>query len=101
MVGPGFSAIRESAEGGVRRRRWDVADLAQAYRTRLVTPSDVATSILDSLRQSEAADPPMRFLISQDPEDLLAQARAATARCPFSLCRQLHMSALTDMTWHV
>ena len=52
----------------------------QAYSSFLATPLDVAHSILKKLQQSEARDPPMSFLASQDPEDLLGQARAATIR---------------------
>ena len=80
----GFAAIREFTDSGVRNRRWEVADYVQAYNMHLVTPLDVAHSILERLEESEAAQPPMRFLVSQNAEDLLNQAEEATSR--FSHC---------------
>ena len=76
----GFAAIREFTDGGMRNRRWEVADYVQAYNTHLVTPLDVARSILERLEESEAAQPPIRFLVSQNAEDLLNQAEEATSR---------------------
>ena len=80
----GFAAMREFTDSGMRNRRWEVADYVQAYNTHLVTPLDVAGSILERLKESEAAQPSMRFLVSQNAEDLLSQAEKATSR--FSHC---------------
>ena len=57
-----------------------VADYALAFRQGDATPLDVAQRVLDATRASESASPAMRLFIAQDPEDVLAQARAATER---------------------
>ena len=57
-----------------------VRDYAQAYRSGATTPEEVAARVLAAIRASDAADPPLRAFIANDADDVLAQARAATAR---------------------
>ncbi len=53
---------------------------AQAYRAGETTPEAVAERVIAAIRASDAADPPLRAFIASDPEDIRAQARAATGR---------------------
>lgn len=57
-----------------------VADFHAAYEGGGVTPSEVASRLLDNLRASERQNPPLRLFISQSPDDFLAQADASTKR---------------------
>ena len=44
------------------------------------TPEDVAHAFLEAVGESDTYQPPMRFFIAQQKEDLLQQAQAAAAR---------------------
>ena len=57
-----------------------VRDYAQAYRSGATTPEEVAAKVLAAIKASDAADLPLRAFIANDADDVLAQARAATAR---------------------
>lgn len=52
----------------------------RAYLSGAATPSQVAERIITALQESDAMSPPMRFLISHDPEKLRSQAAASTLR---------------------
>jgi Asp-tRNA(Asn)/Glu-tRNA(Gln) amidotransferase A subunit family amidase len=55
-------------------------DFAHAYREGRITPETVAQRVVDAIKASEAGDPPLRAFIASDAADILAQARASTAR---------------------
>ena len=57
-----------------------VHDYASAYREGSFTPEDVARRVLEAIAASNASNPPLRAIISVDREDVLEQARQATAR---------------------
>jgi Asp-tRNA(Asn)/Glu-tRNA(Gln) amidotransferase A subunit family amidase len=57
-----------------------VRDYAHAYRAGTTTPEEAARRVLEAIKQSDTADPPLRAFIANDPADVLAQARAATGR---------------------
>ena len=57
-----------------------VHDYASAYREGNTTPDEVAHSVLEAIKASNGADPPLRAIIAVDREDVLRQARAATQR---------------------
>ena len=57
-----------------------VRDYAQAYRSGATTPEEVAARVLAAIKASDAADLPLRAFIANDADDVLAQARAASAR---------------------
>ena len=56
------------------------ADFIKAYGEGQTTPRQVAEKVIEATQKSEALDPPMRFFISQDEADLLAQADESSAR---------------------
>ena len=55
-------------------------DFAQAYREGRITPETVAQRVIDAIKASDADDPPLRAFIASSPADILAQARASSAR---------------------
>jgi Asp-tRNA(Asn)/Glu-tRNA(Gln) amidotransferase A subunit family amidase len=57
-----------------------VQDYAKAYREGKITPEDVAHRVLEAITTSNATDPPIRAMITVDPQDVLKQAREATRR---------------------
>jgi Asp-tRNA(Asn)/Glu-tRNA(Gln) amidotransferase A subunit family amidase len=57
-----------------------VLDYARAYRNGSLTPEDVANHVLDAIEASNSANPPLLAMIFVDREDVLKQARQATAR---------------------
>jgi len=57
-----------------------VLDYARAYREGSLTPDDVAKKVLDAIDLSNSAQPPLRAMTAIDREDVLEQARQATAR---------------------
>ncbi len=57
-----------------------VADYADAYRRRAFTPDQVAERVLQAIGDSDARTPALRALIACSPDDVRAQARAATER---------------------
>jgi len=57
-----------------------VRDYAHAYRSGAATPEEVAGRVLDAIKASDAADPPLRAFIASNADDVMAQARASTAR---------------------
>src|SRR6185369_6265472 len=73
-----FSIRKES--GGEGFAPTTHRDYAAAYRAGTITPEQVAERLLAAVAASDQRDPPMRFFIAQQREDVLAQARAATAR---------------------
>jgi Asp-tRNA(Asn)/Glu-tRNA(Gln) amidotransferase A subunit family amidase len=56
------------------------SDFHQAYKDGRCTPVDVAKRVLDAVLKSEKTLPAMRIFISQNPDDLLAQAKASAER---------------------
>eukprot|EP00884_Botryococcus_braunii_P016489 jgi/Botrbrau1/3523/Bobra.341_2s0050.1 len=73
---PGFASSPDTS----KRRRWRASDYIHAYNSGAVTPSQVVENIIDLITQSDRADPPMRFLISLNADDLRNQAAASTER---------------------
>lgn len=61
-------------------QRLSAAARHRAYADGSASPIEAAESFLEALARSEAADPPLRAFIAQDPEDLRAQARASAER---------------------
>jgi Asp-tRNA(Asn)/Glu-tRNA(Gln) amidotransferase A subunit family amidase len=59
-----------------RSARW----LVRAYREGALTPLTVAERALAAVRESDARSPALRVFISQQEEEVLSQARAATER---------------------
>ena len=59
---------------------WSVRDYAQAFESGRKTPLDVAQTFLAAVKESETHQPPMRFFIAQQEDDLLRQAQEATER---------------------
>jgi len=57
-----------------------VHDYAQAYRSGLISPEEVARQTLEAIAADNAADPPMRAIIAVDHEDVLRQAQESTRR---------------------
>lgn len=57
-----------------------VRDYAEAYRAGTVTPEWVAEQILAAIANSDEGERPLRAFIAINREDVLRQARAATAR---------------------
>jgi len=55
-----------------------VSDYARAYRTRKVTPLDVANKVLASIKKLDEGDLPLRAFINVNREDVLRQARIST-----------------------
>ncbi len=64
------------------------AQYVEAYRSGTTTPVEVATRFTQALEASDRSNPPMRFLVAHNAEDLLAQATQSAARyregCPLS-----------------
>jgi Asp-tRNA(Asn)/Glu-tRNA(Gln) amidotransferase A subunit family amidase len=56
------------------------ADFVAAYREGRATPEQVAKRVLEHSRAADRRDPQMRIFITQNEDDLLAQARESTAR---------------------
>jgi Asp-tRNA(Asn)/Glu-tRNA(Gln) amidotransferase A subunit family amidase len=56
------------------------ADYQAGYRDGTLDPESVAHEALDSCRKADELDPKMRIFISQLADDVLAQARASSAR---------------------
>jgi len=56
------------------------ADFQRAYRGGRLTPTVVAERMLSRVKAEEATSPPLRAVIAQNAEDVLAQAAAATDR---------------------
>jgi Asp-tRNA(Asn)/Glu-tRNA(Gln) amidotransferase A subunit family amidase len=56
------------------------SDLHAAYREGRTTPSDVADRALEAAARLDRLDPPMRFFIALNADDVRAQAAASTAR---------------------
>jgi len=57
-----------------------VHDYARAYREGSLTPEDVAIKVLDAIEASNLAQPPLCAIIAVDRENVLEQARQASAR---------------------
>jgi Asp-tRNA(Asn)/Glu-tRNA(Gln) amidotransferase A subunit family amidase len=57
-----------------------VLDYATAYRDGTTTPEEVARKLLEAIEASNSATPPLRAMIEVHRDDILRQAREATAR---------------------
>ena len=68
------------AEPGPGFRFASVHDYARAYREGTTTPEEVARRVLDAIEASNAADPPLRAIVTVDREDVLRQAQASAER---------------------
>lgn len=77
-VAPGSDDSGSSSSSA--RRPHTVADFYRAYASGQATPSQVAERVIEAVAASEAQDPPMRFLVSHEPERLRQQAAASTRR---------------------
>lgn len=56
------------------------ADFVAAYRAGRLTPEDVAQRVLESTREADRNDPPMRVFIAQNERDIMSQAKASAER---------------------
>lgn len=57
-----------------------IRDFANAYRSGVTTPEEVAQHILEAVHAQNKSVPEMSIMIAQDSQDLLAQADASTQR---------------------
>ena len=57
-----------------------IAAYARVYRDRAASPLEVAAAVLAAIDASEAGPRPMRFFISVDDDDVMAQAAASAQR---------------------
>jgi Asp-tRNA(Asn)/Glu-tRNA(Gln) amidotransferase A subunit family amidase len=57
-----------------------IADFAVAYREKRATPLAIAEQALAATRKSNEHEPPMRAVIAQREDDVMAQARASAER---------------------
>lgn len=74
----GLLAQTSSTEG---RFEFDtIADFERAYREGKTTPEAVAEKVLAWTRETETMSPPLRLFISQNEDDVRAQARASAER---------------------
>ena len=72
--------MRNTAEKGSRTRMWEIADFVQAYSSLIVTPLQVAKSILSNLEELEKQSPATKIFISQQKLDLLTRAQSSSLR---------------------
>lgn len=66
--------------GGSDFVRSCAADYVAAYRAGSTTPEQIAERIIEAIRAADNATPPLRAFISQNPDDLVEQARASAQR---------------------
>ncbi|GMH26138.1 hypothetical protein Nepgr_027981 [Nepenthes gracilis] len=82
-------------------RYWKIRDFANAYRTRLATPSMVAEQIISALEDFKKSNPVTPFLISYDAEDVRKQAAISTQRFdegnPISILDGIFMAIKDDI----
>jgi Asp-tRNA(Asn)/Glu-tRNA(Gln) amidotransferase A subunit family amidase len=57
-----------------------IHEYAEAYRAGKTTPEEVAKKVLDAIAASNAANPPLRAIITVDREEVLRMARESTRR---------------------
>ncbi|MCC6905753.1 MAG: amidase [Anaerolineae bacterium] len=76
---PDLASIPEAVSSSGFRFR-TVRDYAEAYRSGVTTPLEVAERALEATEQSDQLSPAMRIFIAVNREDVLAQARTATER---------------------
>ena len=57
-----------------------VADFHRAYQAQTMTPTAVAERMLSRVKAEDAATPPLRAVVAQRADDVLAQAAESTAR---------------------
>lgn len=57
-----------------------IHEYAAAYRAGKTTPEEVAKKVLDAIAASNAANPPLRAIITVDREEVLRMARESTQR---------------------
>lgn len=77
---PITSAGWEAEKSDVPFQYWRIRDYAHAYRTRSITPLDVADRLIAAVEDSQRREPPMSFFISFDSKDIQKQAAASTRR---------------------
>ncbi|MBI1944155.1 MAG: amidase [Deltaproteobacteria bacterium] len=77
---PSLDAIVERADRGPGFAFETVADFRQAYREGRTDPVQVAERLATVIGELDRHDPPMRFLIAHQRDDLLRQAKEAKAR---------------------
>ncbi len=77
-------ALWTAVTGGNGERKWpqawSVADYHEAYRGGRTDPVSVARKLNENLAASERREPPMKMLISHDPDDVLRQAQQSAGR---------------------
>ncbi|KAI4299200.1 hypothetical protein L6164_032681 [Bauhinia variegata] len=82
-------------------RYWKIRDYAYAYRSRNVTPSMVAESIISVIEEISGKKPPTPLLISFDAEEVRKQAAASTRRFeagnPLSILDGIFMAIKDDI----
>ncbi|EFJ20697.1 hypothetical protein SELMODRAFT_108353 [Selaginella moellendorffii] len=61
-------------------RFWSIRDYAEAYRSKKLTPTQVAERFIKAVDDSQRRNPPMAYFVSMDKQDLLKQAAASTER---------------------
>ena len=69
-----------SAVGGAASSPSNIARFANAYRGGHATPEQVAARFLQAVARLDSGPKPLRAFIAIDPDDLIMQARASTAR---------------------
>ena len=57
-----------------------IRDYADAYRTKIITPTTVAERLWAAIEASDEGERPLRTFIARDKADLMAQAKASTER---------------------
>ncbi|OGQ21708.1 MAG: hypothetical protein A2138_21010 [Deltaproteobacteria bacterium RBG_16_71_12] len=77
---PPLDAIVDQADRGPGFAFETVADFRLAYREGRTDPVQVAERLASVIGELDRHDPPLRFLIAHQPDDLIRQAREAKAR---------------------
>eukprot|EP01114_Cavostelium_apophysatum_P009294 TRINITY_DN2239_c0_g1_i4.p1 TRINITY_DN2239_c0_g1~~TRINITY_DN2239_c0_g1_i4.p1 ORF type:complete len:634 (+),score=106.96 TRINITY_DN2239_c0_g1_i4:237-2138(+) len=73
-----FSKNNSAGPNGFRF--WTIDDYAKAYETKTTTPLEVAKKILESIRDSNARDPPLRAVREYNQNILIREAQESTDR---------------------
>jgi hypothetical protein len=80
-----------------------VRDYAEAYRAGRVTPEQVAEQVLAAIAKSDEGERPLRAFIAINREDVLRQAREATARIQageaLSVLDGVPVARLASISW--
>eukprot|EP01122_Echinamoeba_exundans_P008037 TRINITY_DN2587_c0_g2_i1.p2 TRINITY_DN2587_c0_g2~~TRINITY_DN2587_c0_g2_i1.p2 ORF type:complete len:118 (-),score=16.45 TRINITY_DN2587_c0_g2_i1:440-793(-) len=69
-----FSSTAESFH------RWSVEEYLRGYKSGKFSPVDVAKAIIDAVKRSDSAEPPLRSVIQMNETMILEDAKAAEMR---------------------